>query len=103
TGARLADAVQRLEGAAEARVRRRGDALARGRTSLFAAAISSEGLRLTEHQAQDPLRAEAKAVRGHVSRLLRQGPAAALHRRARRRASPGGVALPPLAPARADG
>ena len=56
------DALQGLEGAAEARIRGRIDALARGQTAVAHARISRRRSRLPQRQAQDLLRAEAQGT-----------------------------------------
>ena len=70
-----------LEGAAEARIRRRVDAIARRQAAAAHAGVSRRRLRLPQRQAQDLLRAEAEGVRAFVPGFLRQRSAAAVRRR----------------------
>src|SRR5688572_20040960 len=71
-GAGLARALQGVEGATEAGIRGRINALAGRQTTGSSAGIPCRRSRLPQRQAQDSLRAEAQTLRGFVSRLLRQ-------------------------------
>src|SRR6266545_1713195 len=81
-GVRLARALPGLEGAAEAGIPRRADAIARGKTASPPTRLSPRRPRLSQPQAQDLLRAETETLRGFVSRLLRQRSQGTVRRRA---------------------
>src|SRR5690349_7440750 len=69
-GTRLARTLQRVEGPAKTGIRRRVDALARRPAAALSTRLSAQGFRLPQSQAENLLRAEAEALRRHLSRLL---------------------------------
>ena len=86
------EAVPGLEGAAKARVCGRADAVAGGEAAAASAGLSRGRLRLPQHQAQDLLRPEAKALRGRLPGFLRRRSAPTVRRR---RPSASGPSKPP--------
>src|SRR2546426_1559217 len=78
---RMARALPRVESVAETGIRGRTDAVDCRQAAAASAEVSRRGLRLPQHQAQDPLRPQTKTLRGFLPTLLRQRPQTAFRRR----------------------